>query len=126
MTNQYSVQFSEEDLFHVEGAFCRMEANSDPRPATGQFVVKRDGIYEIAQVIYSMDNCYDVYMQPIVTQTQDGDIIVVADKERYYRCMNANDRYGFKKVTVASLLKDVNSLRERFDKLEHAVASLVS
>lgn len=122
---RYEVQFSEDDFFHVEGDYGRMHGNIVPQPEIGHYLVKRDGVYEVAQVAFSMDNAWDVYLRPLVVQTQDGDIIVVHNKDRYYRFYNRPDGCGFRKVTLMSLMNTIQQLEETMEKLrqhvEHAI-----
>lgn len=125
MTAQYQVQFSEEDLFHIEGDYGKMHANMLPTPDVAQYLVKSNGIYEIAHVSYSMDGHFDVYLRPVVTQTADGDIIVVQNKERYYRCINRDGHYGFRRITLLSLLGIIHSLEMKVSQLQQHISSLI-
>ena len=122
---QYEVQFSEEDLFHIEGNYCRMHGNIVPTPDIGQFVVKSDGIYEIGGTSFSLDNHFDVYLRPVLTETQDGDIIVVHSKERYYRCYNKDQKYGFKKVTLLTLMNSIADLETRLVQMQKNMKYLI-
>jgi|SRR6478609_5099437 len=124
MTAQYQVQFSEEDLFHIEGDYGRMHGNIVPTPDVGHYLVKTSGIFEVAHVSYSMDGHFDVYLRPVVTQTADGDAIVVHSKERYYRCINRDGQYGFRRITVLSLLNLVSSLEGKLHQLESKIDQL--
>jgi hypothetical protein len=124
MMAQYQVQYSDDDFFHVEGDYCKMHSTVIPPPQVGSFVVKPSGIYEIAQVTYSMDDYYDIYIQPVVTQTADGDVIVVTNKNVYYRCINKDGVYGFKKITMLTLLNQNHNLENRLDQLQAHVNEL--
>jgi len=121
MTLQYQVQFSEDDLFHIEGDYGRMHGNILPTPDSGHYLVKTDGVYEIAHVAFSLDNHFDVFLRPLVTQIQDGDIIVVHNKERYYKFYNRDDGCGFRKVTLLTLMNTINGLEEKNTKLQKEV-----
>lgn len=125
MASQYQVHFSEDDLFHIEGPFCRMHANIVPTPEIGHFVVRSDGIYEIKQCSWSTDTHYDVILQNVVTQTQDGDVIVVYNKDKYYKCHNKDNVYGFRKITLLSLMNTIYDLEHKLSKLQNHVNMLI-
>ena len=124
MMAQYSVHFSEEDFFNVDGDCLSLYPTSTPIPETGQFVVRNNGIYEISYVEYTIDNYYNITVQPILTQILNGDVIVVQNKDRYYRCINKDGVYGFKKINLLTLLKQNNNLEDRLDQLQEHVNQL--
>lgn len=126
MTAQYSVHFSEEDLFHIEGDYCRMYGNITPTPDLRHIVLKSHGVYEISHVSWSLDGHYDVYLQPVVTQAQHGDVIEVHNKDRYYRCHNKDSLYGFKKITILSLMNAIRDLEGKLAALETHVNNLIT
>src|SRR5205085_10705835 len=102
--NNYEVQYSEEDLFQCDGTYARMHSSIYPVPTAGNYIVKSDGVYEIINVHYALDFNYDVQLKPRLTQCGNNDTIVVSNKDRLYRCYKSENEYGFKKVSLLSLL----------------------
>ncbi len=124
---QYQVQFSEEDLFHIEGDFCRMYGTISPTPDIGMHVVRPQGIFKIEQASFAIhDGNYDVYLRPMNTQCEDSDAILVQDKERLFRCHKVNGNYGFKKVTLLTLLHGMQNLENRLVQLSKKLDSTIS
>jgi hypothetical protein len=108
---KYCVHFSEEDLYYSEGTYGRMNVNIQPAPVPGNFLVKPDGIYEIdTAYMCSMDMYWDIYLTPVECQCEDGDTILILDKERMYKCHKNKNEYGFKKVTLYTLMCAIDEL----------------
>ena len=113
MTNQFQVHFSDEDLTIINGDYCKMPSSIQPTPEVGQFVVKPQGVYEIATVQLGFDG-WDVYLRQIVTECIEGDVIIVYNKDRIYRCEHhENGGVVFKKVTLLTLYNLLQQLEKQ-------------
>ena len=127
--NQYQVHFSEEDLFHIEGDYCRMHADITPTPECGHFLVRPYGLYELATVNMGSDGYWDVYLRQIMAGLEDGDILLVSNKERMYRCEKIQDvagiSFSFKKVSWLTLMRMIEDVKTKISDLAAHVEKLI-
>jgi hypothetical protein len=117
---QYEVQYSEEDMFMFQPSLGvgKMRGYIEPKPEVGYFLVRKDGMYDIVQSIYfEHDNTWEVYLRPLEVQIKDGDIIVVANKERCYKFYKRENDQGFKRINLATLINVVEQLQRHVDRL---------
>ena len=119
--NNYEVQYSEEDLFQCNGIYARMHTGIFPVPSEGNYLVKNDGVYEITHVHFALDFNYDIQIESRLTQCENNDTIVVTNKDRLYRCYKSDTEYGFKKVSLLSLLNSVEDLVKKMNFLKKMI-----
>jgi DNA invertase Pin-like site-specific DNA recombinase len=125
MVNQFQVSFSQEDLCCYKEGYCRMYSTVNPRPERGQFIVRTHGVDEIADVNVASDGNWEVYLRQVVTDCQHGDIIVVHDKDRLYRCEFVNDSesknnglFIFRKVSLLTVVNMIHTLENQLQEME--------
>ena len=96
-----------------------MDVAIQPVPVPGNFVVRPTGICEIESAFLStMDNHWDIYLVPVDSQCEDGDTILVLNKDRMYKCHKNTYEYGFKKVTLYTLMTAVDELNQKVTDLK--------
>ncbi len=130
MLRDYTVQYSEEDLELASSDFYWMEPNLNPEVC--QYVVRKDGIYEISHVIDDrvLNNKWQVYINPILTQCEVNDIICVQSKDKLYKCVsNATidnrQQQTFRKVTMLSLLNTISDLSDKLHECDKLICSII-
>jgi hypothetical protein len=93
-----------------------MYSNTSPTPCAGNFIVRQDGIYEIVTANLNFDGNWDIYLRPVLTECQEGDIILVHNKDKMYKCEEISDgKYGFKKISLLTLLNYIQQLEKRLE-----------
>ena len=116
MTNQFQVHYSELDIFNFEGEYGQMSSFTNPTPGPGKFLVSPQGIYEVATATVSESGNWDVYLRQIVTECQEGDLIIVQNKDRVYKCeRTANGTFGFRKLSLVTLYNMIQQLEKTWE-----------
>src|ERR1700709_2865421 len=129
MFKNYQVQFSEDDLFHFENGFGRMYNNITPTPSKGQHLIRPQGLYVIEDVsVASWDNNFDITLRLLNhNPCQKGDVIIVANKDKLYRCFICDENgCQYQKIGMFMLWQGLVTLEERFNALKSHVDSTIS
>lgn len=115
----YCVHFSEDDLYFSDGTYGRMSKEIVPVPEAGKFLLKSDGIYEIDTAYLStLEGWWDIYLSPVESQCEDGDAILIMNRDKIFKCHKNRYEYGFKKITMHSLMVAIDELNQKVEQMK--------